>query len=526
MQAPPFKPPEYGDMVGNYRVEEKLGDGGFGFVYKVERAGRYFAMKVIRARELESWGQREITILRYVVHENVVRFRACDRWPDPDHGYLCFIMDLVVGRTLEQWALEENPTARQVVRILLEVALALADIFKQGVLHRDLKRENILIRDSDGRPVLVDFGIGYLAGEPTITGERYLPGTDEYRTPEFVRHEQDTSKGKVGYRPDVGDELWALGVTLYWLLTDVLPFGHRAEGGLYDRILTQTPPAPHERNPRVPPALGVMCMRMLEKGRAARFPDYVALCGALDAALVAAQKDERWDVPLMDPDAPDATPTVKVPGMGPPAGEEQAGLVWKADRPRRGRKAAQKLQPVLESDGTPAVFAPLPAKVAEPAAPAKVAQAAASPAEALVAVLAEVAPQHAWEGLPPPVPESALPSAPPAAVARAAPAPRQALPPHATRASAEGAWPPPAGTRARLLHEPRHASGAHPGDGVPPSRRAPLGGGCAGPGERQRVGGAYAPGARLAFHGAVGGFGFTTCRVSAAEPYCPGLCRP
>ncbi|MCY1079451.1 hypothetical protein [Archangium lansingense] len=192
------------------------------------------------------------------------------------------------------------------------------------------------------------------------------------------------------------------------------------------RFLVTINIAPHERNPRVPQALSAVCMRMLAKKREARFPDYVELCGALDAALAAAEKDARWDVPLMDPDAPDATPTLKVPGMGPRAGEEQAGLAWKADRPRRGRKAARKPQPVPER----AVPAPLPAKVAEPPAPAKVAQAAASPAEALVAVLAEVAPEHAWEGLPPPVPESALPSPPPVpeapAVARAAPAPRRA----------------------------------------------------------------------------------------------------
>jgi serine/threonine-protein kinase len=99
-------------------------------------------------------------------------------------------------------------------------------------------------------------------------------------------------------------------------------------------------------------------MRMMEKGREARFPGYVELCGTLEATLAAAAKDERWDVPLMDPDAPEATPTVKVPGMGPPAGEDQAGLAWKAERPRRGRKAAQKPQPVHESDGTPAVPAP------------------------------------------------------------------------------------------------------------------------------------------------------------------------
>lgn len=396
--------------MGDYRVEGKIGDGGFGFVYQVERAGRPFALKVIRARELEGWGQREITILRHVKHPNVVRFRACDRWPDPDHGYLCFIMDLVVGRTLERYALEENPSARWVARVVLEVALALAAILQQGVLHRDLKRENILIRDADGRPVLVDFSIGWLAGEPTVTGERAAPGTDEYRSPEYVRFERDSARRKEGYRPDVGDELWALGVTLYWLLTDVLPFGHRTEAGLYERILTHRPRPPHECNPRVPPALSALCMRMLEKERTARFADYAQLCGALDAALATAEGDARWDVPLMDPDAPDATPTVQVPGMGPPAGEE-AGLAWKAGRPRRGRKAPPKLLPEPERQRIPAVPAPAPAKRAE---------APANPAEALAALLAEVAPERAWEAVPPPLPASAPAPPPPPAVAQPA----------------------------------------------------------------------------------------------------------
>lgn len=467
MKAPPFKPPATGDMVGDYRVVRKLGDGGFGFVYEVERAGRYYALKVIRARELESWGQREINILRHVVHPNVVRFRACDRWPDPDHGYLCFVMDLVVGRTLDEWALDENPTARQVVRVLLEVARALADILVQGVLHRDLKRENILIRDSDGRPVLVDFGIGWLAGEPTITGEREPPGTDEYRSPEHILFERDPSKRKAGYRPDVGDELWALGVTFYWLLTDVLPFGNRTEGGLEDRILAQRPPSPHAYSSRVPPALSALCMRMLEKRREARFANYAELCGALEAALSAAEGDAAWDVPLMDPDAPDATPTVKVPGMGPPPGEE-AGLAWKADRPRRGRGAARRRSPEPHSGGTPAVPAPVPVKVAQVPAAAQ-AEAYVSPAEALVAVLAEVAPERAWEALPPPVPDAALPSAPPPAPAAASPAavavPAGAAPPRVVRSafqrtlsrfvpSVVGVLP----LRAMAVHSLRHAA--------------------------------------------------------------------
>jgi predicted Ser/Thr protein kinase len=418
MQAPAFRPPVEGDMVGAYRVEEKLGDGGFGFVYKVERAGRPYALKVIRARELEGWGQREISILRRVRHPNVVRFRACDRWPDPDTGSLCFVMDLVVGRTLERYVLEENPSARWGARLLLEVGLALARILEQGVLHRDLKRENILIRDADGRPVLVDFGVGWLAGEPTITGERTPPGTDEYRSPEYVRFAWDEARRKEGYRPGVGDELWALGVTLYWLLTDVLPFGSRTQGGLYGRILEHRPPAPHECNPRVPPALGALCMRMLEKQPEARFATYAELCGALETVLAGAEGDARWDVPLMDPDAPDALPTEPVPGMGPPE-EELAALAWKAARPRRGCKAARKRPPEKPRDEALALPAP---------APKKQAGAPANPAEALAALLAEVAPGRAWEAVPPPVPESAPPAPPPPVPAVARPA-AKVLPP-------------------------------------------------------------------------------------------------
>ncbi|MBM7115724.1 hypothetical protein [Archangium primigenium] len=237
----------------------------------------------------------------------------------------------------------------------------------------------------------------------------------------------------------MGDELWALGVTFYWLLTDVLPFGNRTEGGLNDRILAQRPPSPHAFSSRVPLVLSALCMRMLEKRREARFANYKELCGALEVALSAAEGDASWDVPLMDPDAPDATPTVKVPGMGPPAGGE-AGLAWKAARPRRGRGDARKRRQAQESAGTPAVAGPAPVNVAQPPAHAKP-EAAASPAEALVAVLAEVEPERAWEALPPPVPDSSLPLPPPparaavqsAAVAVRAAPPSSSEPPSPTR---------------------------------------------------------------------------------------------
>ena len=267
MRVPPFTPPRCGDRVGDYRIVAVLGEGGFGVVYKVERAGLFFALKLLRARALEGWGQREINILRHLAHPNVVGFHGYDRWPVPVFGYLYFVMDFVEGRTLEDWALDENPSARWVARVLLEVLLALAAVHQQGAFHRDLKRDNLLIRDADARPMLVDFGIGWLAGEPTVTRAPLPPGTCEYRAPEALRFEREPANEGARYRPDEGDDLWALAVTFYWLLTDVLPFGTRREGGLNDRILTLTPKAPREVNPRVPEALSALCMRMLEKER-------------------------------------------------------------------------------------------------------------------------------------------------------------------------------------------------------------------------------------------------------------------
>jgi serine/threonine-protein kinase len=387
---------------------EVLGEGGFGIVYKVERAGLFFALKLLRARALEGWGQREINILRHLAHPNVVGFHAYDRWPVPVYGYLYFVMEFVEGRTLEDWALDENPSARWVARVLLEVLLALAAVHQQGVFHRDLKRDNILIRDLDARPMLVDFGIGWLAGEPTVTRDTLPPGTYEYRSPEAICFEREPANKGSTYRPDEGDDLWAMGVTLYWLLTDVLPFGNRHARGLNDRIVTHAPKAPREVNSRVPKALSTLCLRMLAKERSARFSGCAELCGALEAALASAELDGRWDLPLMDPDAPDKAPTEQDANMVPRDAEELEALQWNVARPRRGRKAARKPGPE-EKKCMPVVDAPAPLQAGEPPAPAPL-QAGEPLARVQMAEAAAPAPQ-------PPAPPARAVRAPPGAKA-------------------------------------------------------------------------------------------------------------
>jgi serine/threonine-protein kinase len=269
----------------------------------------------------------------------------------------------------------------------------------------------------------VDFGIGWLAGEPTVTRDTLPPGTHEYRSPEALRFEREPANSGERYRPDEGDDVWALAVTLYWLLTDVLPFGSRHEAGLHDRILTVTPKAPHEVNARVPEALSTLCMRMLAKERSARFPGSAELCGALELALTGAELDGRWDLPLVDENALERAPTEQEPDKAPRDEEAREALQWNVARPRRGRKALRKPGP-QEEKRTPPVEAPAPLLAGEPPAQVQAAEGPAPSPKALAQLLADVPPAPAGGAAPPPVPEAAGPAAQPGpAPARAEPSP-------------------------------------------------------------------------------------------------------
>ncbi|HEX5747072.1 MAG TPA: hypothetical protein VFZ09_12580 [Archangium sp.] len=120
MQLPPFKQPESGNSVGNYRLLEKLGDGGQGLVFKAECAGPFFVLKFFRARELDEWGLMEVSLLQKFKHPHIVRVLGYGRWPDPELGYFYIVMEWVEGMTLEQYALTENPCARRCGGLVLE----------------------------------------------------------------------------------------------------------------------------------------------------------------------------------------------------------------------------------------------------------------------------------------------------------------------------------------------------------------------------------------------------------------------
>ncbi|AKJ00967.1 serine/threonine-protein kinase [Archangium gephyra] len=372
-----YRLPEIGEMVGDYRILEKLGSGSYGHVYKAEQSGGFYAVKILRGRLLHDRAKREIGILNHLEHPDVVRFFGCGYWPDPIIGHSYIVMGFAGGRTLETYASEENPSARRSARIVLDIGLTLGEVLRQGVMHRDLKPDNVIIRDGNARPLLIDFGVGTLMGAPAITTSRLPPGTIEFRAPEAWSFSRENDSASYDYGPS--DELWALAVSFYWLLTDILPFGDREdeeEGGLAERILHQMPVTPHVLNPRVPRALSDICMRMLEKDPAARYGSVVEFCAALDAAMAEAEADASWDLPLFEPGESHNRTTEEDPALVDVADSKRWLRRWLKKERQRGRKPPEKaLVPEIEvlasgpEQKTPAV-AVMPALEPVPSEPA------------------------------------------------------------------------------------------------------------------------------------------------------------
>jgi serine/threonine-protein kinase len=292
--------PPVGTTGGGYYLEAKLGRGGQGTVYRARRGGRWYAVKFIYLPVAGKWSRRELEVLPRLERVGVVRLEGHGKWPDLCPLFLFIAMEYVPGLPLYAWERKHRPTARQVATVLLELARQLAAIHAEGVVHRDVKGPNVLVRP-EGQPVLVDFGVSTWPSASRVTGP-LPPGSWPYRSPEVWRFLRERQPG-ARYTSSPLDDLWALGIALYRLLTGAYPFDERDEPSQQDAVLTHHPEPPHVRNVRVPRALGELCLRLLDKAPEARFPTAEALEKALTEALAGA--DGAWDVPLRDEHAPE-----------------------------------------------------------------------------------------------------------------------------------------------------------------------------------------------------------------------------
>ncbi len=362
--------PRVGDTVGGFVLEAKLGEGGYGVVYRARRGGRLYAVKFLYLPRVEAWAWRELEVMLRLRRVGTLRLEGHGRWPDRSPLFLFIAMELVEGRPLYAWARRHNPTARQVARVLWALARQLVAVHGAGVVHRDIKGTNVLVREEDGRPVLVDYGVGTYAGALEVTGPA-VPGTALYRSPEALRFRRERQKGE-RYVASARDDLWALGVVLYWLLTGSYPFDVRDSGNgpeeaaLEDAILHEAPLPPHERNPRVPLALSEVCLRLLRKAPETRYPDAETVGAALEAALAGA--DGAWEVPLCEAYGPDTLTTAQEGELK----DEEAEARWcrlgdyERRHPRRGEPSTPGQPPTPQPPTREAPPSPAPSPESPP----------------------------------------------------------------------------------------------------------------------------------------------------------------
>jgi len=266
---------EADDFIGKivarkYRVEQMLGEGGMGKVYKANQVAldKPVVLKVLRATLLSD----ERTVARF--HREA---KAASRLNHPnsisvldfgqsEEGALYIAMEFVAGKDLHQILSKEWPLPEaRLVRIVSQVLSALADAHSAGVVHRDLKPENIMVEQRRGEPDFVkvlDFGIAKIqdsTGEegPALTRAGFVCGTPEYMSPEQAR----------GAQVDHRSDLYAVGVILYQLSTGMLPFDSDSAVGFATKHLTEEPPLPSRRRPdaRISQGMERLIMRALSK---------------------------------------------------------------------------------------------------------------------------------------------------------------------------------------------------------------------------------------------------------------------
>jgi serine/threonine-protein kinase len=296
-----------GRMAGEYRLRRKLGEGGFGAVYEAEHPvlKRRAAVKVLH----QAAGRDSDAVLRFIAEAqavNQIRNRyivdifSFGELPDGRHFY---VMDLLEGepldRSLARLGRFELPA---VVQLLRPIAEALDTAHDAGIVHRDIKPQNIFLTwdaSGDTVPKLLDFGMAKLLADSTVHTQSGTPmGTPLYMSPEQARGE------KVDGRSDV----YSLGILCHELVTGRLPItGESTIAALMAQVL-QPPPRASEVCPDLPSAIDAPILNMLEKQPAARPATAGAAIAALAAAVAAGQ-----EIPPGMPRIPRPAPPPKPP---------------------------------------------------------------------------------------------------------------------------------------------------------------------------------------------------------------------
>jgi eukaryotic-like serine/threonine-protein kinase len=308
-------------IAGRYRLESRIGEGGMGIVYRARHVliDRVVAVKLIRPdlrgeTHLRAWMLREARAANRVDHAHIIDIHDIG---ETDDGELYLVMEYLVGTPLSN-ELAKGPLAvARAVDVLEQMGAALSRAHDLGVVHRDLKSDNILLTARGGRKDFVkilDFGLAALAHDPRLAPKGAVFGTPEYMSPEQARGEQ------AGPQSD----LYALGVLFFEMMTGQLPFKAADRETLLEMQRTAPAPRPSSVKKDCSPVAEKIVLKLLEKDPRKRYRDGHHLLEELKA-LQRSLPSTSWEKEgAPQPEAQQAAPP-PLPQPRSPAVAEWAG---------------------------------------------------------------------------------------------------------------------------------------------------------------------------------------------------------
>lgn len=248
-----------GKMLGNLKIVSKIGEGGMGVVYLAEnlQLNNRFAVKslAVKLTDDPSFRERfrkEALNQALLSHPNIVQ--AIDFFDEDGQFFL--VMEYVSGQALDKLIKQtEKLSEEETLRIFKDILRGLNFAHSKGVIHRDIKPQNVIV-DDDGRARITDFGIAILVGEKRLTSPGATVGSSWYMSPEQILRPKE-----IDHRSDV----YSAGIVLYEMLTGDVPFDGESEFTIQNKQVKDVVPDPAKKNPLISSELKKIMMKALEK---------------------------------------------------------------------------------------------------------------------------------------------------------------------------------------------------------------------------------------------------------------------
>ncbi|HEY0705753.1 MAG TPA: serine/threonine-protein kinase, partial [Polyangia bacterium] len=379
-------------LADRYEIIRRIGEGGMGAVYEGRHVvlRRQVAVKVLLEKfvektELVARLLQEARLASAIGHENIVDVTDFGTTAD---GRAFVVMEFLEGEALSALVIREAPLAiERCLRIARQIVSALGAAHGKGIVHRDVKPENVFLlrRGEQDFVKVVDFGVSKAVRSREdgaellrLTRTGMVLGTPLYMSPEQARGNEDV---------DVRADVWAVGVLLYECLTGEVPFRANNYLGVISQVLTQEIQPPSRLRPElgIPPAVEAVVMRAMAKDRNERYQDMATLERDLDRLLAGDPNVGLLEEPTPRPEAP-APPRARwhlmiaaivVIGIG-----VSIALVRTEEEHRRAARAAATATPTAAAPVRAAVVPPRPTPpaVSSPASATSTAAAKAAPA--------------------------------------------------------------------------------------------------------------------------------------------------